>query len=195
VRETLLRNSFVLLDLVLVLACGIAAAAPATGADRPSEAVVPTSPVRVDGAVLFAVRDWRRIPPKSGPRTSRTDQVDRRRREVKPESIVAVEAEQNTELRAGTMLIMFVFDDDAEREGVSRQILARAYVAKIGPAVEAYRRDRDARSIAWAAASAVGATLVFVSLALLIRFLFPQADLHRRGTVCTADPAAAGKVP
>ena len=137
------------------------------------EEVVQTAPVRVDGAVLFTVRGIaaHTARERAGNIADRIT-VIAGDREVKPESIVAVETEQGTEIRVGTRLIMFVFDDDADREGVSRQVLARAYVAKIRTAVEVYRRDRDTRSIAWAAGSALGATLVFAALVLLIRFLF-----------------------
>ena len=137
------------------------------------EEVVQTAPVRVDGAVLFTVRGIAAHTARERARNI----ADRIRliaddREIKPESIVAVEAEQSTEIKVGTRLIMFVFDDDADREGVSRQVLARAYVGKIRTAVEVYRRDRDSRSIAWASGSALAATLVFVALVVLIRFLF-----------------------
>jgi len=96
------------------------------------EEVVQTAPVRVDGAVLFTVRGIaaHTARERAGNIADRIT-VIAGDREVKPESIVAVETEQGTEIRVGTRLIMFVFDDDADREGVSRQVLARAYVAKI----------------------------------------------------------------
>jgi small-conductance mechanosensitive channel len=169
-----MKNILVALTVLLTLAGGTAAfsAEPAkVAADR--EAAVQTAPVRVDGAILFAVGGL-------AAHTARERAANIANRitaiaddpEVKPESITAVETEQSTEIRAGGRLIMFVFDDDAVREGVSRQMLARAYIAKIRTAIEAYRRDRHSRSIAWAAASALGATVVFAALLLLIRFLF-----------------------
>jgi small-conductance mechanosensitive channel len=169
----MLKNSIFILVIVMVLMDAPAAAAPVPGGRAADEISVEMSPVRVDGAVLFSVGGLaahtarERAANIAGRITATADD-----REVKPESIVAVESEQNTEIRAGTRLIMFVFDDDADREGVSRQMLARAYVAKIRTAVDVYRRDRDSRSIAWAAGSALGATLVFIALILLIRFLF-----------------------
>ncbi|NTW59768.1 MAG: mechanosensitive ion channel family protein [Nitrospirae bacterium] len=170
----MLKNIMFILALVLSLTGGQTAyAAPSPQPAAGKEEVVQTAPVRVDGAVLFTVRGLAAFTAHERARNiaGRITSIAGDRA-VKPESIVAVETEQATELRAGTRLIMYVFDDDAEREGVSRQMLARAYVGKIQAAVEVYRRDRDTRSIAWASGSALGATLVFVALVQLIRFLF-----------------------
>jgi small-conductance mechanosensitive channel len=163
---------------VLVLVLSLAGSQTAHSAASPqpssvSEEVVQTVPVRVDGAVLFTVRGLAAYTAHERARNI-ADRITAvaNDREVKPESIVAVETEQSTEIRVGSRIIMFVFDDDADREGVSRQMLARSYVSKIQTAVQVYRRDRDSRSIAWASGSALGATLVFAALVLLIRFLF-----------------------
>jgi small-conductance mechanosensitive channel len=166
----------ILIVLSIFLSLAGSQTAYSAGPPQPApvrEEVVQTAPVRVDGAVLFTVRGLAAYTAheRAGNIAGRITAIAGDR-EVKPESIVAVETEQSTEIRAGTTIIMFVFDDDAEREGVSRQMLARAYVAKIRTTVEVYRRDRDSRSIAWAAGSALGATLVFAALVLLIRFLF-----------------------
>jgi small-conductance mechanosensitive channel len=67
---------------------------------------------------------------------------------------------------------MFVYDADAELEAVTRQILARAYTAKIRAVVETYRHDRGTRNIARAGSFALGATIALGALLLLIRFLF-----------------------
>jgi small-conductance mechanosensitive channel len=169
----MLKKIFIIMAMIMALMGAPAAEAAVPGSRATDEISVEMSPVRVDGDVLFTVRGLaahtarERAANIAGRITAIADD-----RDVKPESIVSVETEQNTEIRAGTRLIMFVFDDDAAQEGVSRQILARAYMAKIRTAVEVYRRDRDSRSIAWAAGSALGATLVFIALILLIRFLF-----------------------
>ena len=169
-----MNTILIALSIFLTLAGGQTAYAEPSPQPAPvREEVVQTAPVRVDGAVLFTVRGIAAHTARERARNI----ADRIRliaddRELKPESIIAVETEQNSEIRVGTRLIMYVFDDDADREGVSRQMLARAYVSKIRTAVEVYRRDRDSRSITWAAGSALGATLVFIALVLLIRFLF-----------------------
>jgi small-conductance mechanosensitive channel len=170
----MLKNILFIIALILPFAGSQTANSAGTAQPAPvREEVVQTAPVRVDGAVLFTVHGLAAYTAheRAGNIAGRISAIADDRT-VKPESIDAVETEQSTEIRVGTRLIMFVFDDDADREGVSRQMLARAYVAKIRTAVEAYRRDRDSRSIAWAAGSALAATLVFAALVLLIRFLF-----------------------
>jgi small-conductance mechanosensitive channel len=170
----MLKKVLIPLVLVLPLAGSQAAysAEPAkVSADR--EIAVQTAPVRVDGTVLFAVRGLAAHSAHERARnianriTAIADD-----REVKPESIVAVEEEGSTALRVGTRHIMFVFDDDAALEGVSRQTLARAYVIKIRTAVEAYRHDRGTRSIATAIAYALTATVGLAVLHFLVGLFF-----------------------
>lgn len=163
--------------LVCLFLAGSPAAVSAEPAGTPfdREAVIQTAPVRVDGVVLFSVRGLaaHTVAERAGNIADRIEALADDR-EVKAESIVTVETEQSTELRAGTRLVMFVFDEDAEREGVSRQMLAQAYAAKVRTAVELYRRDRASRSIARAAASALAATLVLIGLFLANRLLFQR---------------------
>ena len=166
----MLKKTFVMLAMVMVLASGTASYATAGDA---SEIGVETSPVRIDGAVLFSVRGVaahtarERAAAIAGRIAALADDPA-----VNADSIAVVESEQSTDIRAGNRPVMFVFDADAELETVSRQVLARAYTAKIRASVEAYRRDRETRNISSAGGVAVGATLVLALVLLLIRFLF-----------------------
>ena len=163
----------ILVFLVLVLAVGSAAAAPLPGTGDAAEIGVQMSPVRIDGVVLFSVRGMSAYPAGeravaiAGRIAALADD-----RAVNAESIATFEAEQSTDIRAGSMPIMSVFDPDAGLEAVTRQVLARVYAAKIRAAVEAYRRDRESRSIAKAGALTFAVTIVLAALILLIRHFF-----------------------
>jgi len=91
---------------------------------------------------------------------------------VKADSVVAIESDNSTDIMAGDRFIMSVLDGDSELDNVPRQVLAKAYVAKIRTTIESYRRDRGSRSIVRGAAVAVGASLALIALILLIRWGF-----------------------
>lgn len=173
----MLRKTFFILTMIMALVIGAPAGAPAPAAHASDEISVQTAPVRIDGAVLFMVRGV-----TSYPAGERAAAIANRiialadNRSVQIESIAEFESEHSTDIRAGNRFIMSVLDVDAELDGVSRQVLARAYSAKIRAAVEAYRRDRGSRSIAMAGALALGATLGLAALILLIRFLFRKLN-------------------
>jgi small-conductance mechanosensitive channel len=173
----MLRRALFILTIVLSLMVGAFDCVPVPDAHAADEISVQTAPVRIDGVVLFMVRGMTSYP--AGERAAAiagriASLADNR--SVQIESIAEFESEHSTDIKAGNRPIMSVLDIDAELEGISRQVLARAYSAKIRAAVDAYRRDRDTPSIAVAGASALGATLGLAALILLIRFLFRKLN-------------------
>jgi small-conductance mechanosensitive channel len=67
---------------------------------------------------------------------------------------------------------MSIFDVDAALDGVSRQVLAKAYIAKLRTSIEKYRKDRSKESLVKNALFALLATVIFiVSLKLLLWLL------------------------
>jgi small-conductance mechanosensitive channel len=170
----MLKNIICILALVLSLAGSqtVYCAEPTQPAvDR--ESVMQTSPVRIDGAVLFPVRGiaayqaQERAAAIAGRIIALADEPL-----VKADSVVAVDSDQSTDIMAGDRFIMSVFNVDAEPDKVPRQVLARTYVKKIQAALEAYRRDRTSRNIFIAAATALGSTLGLIALILLVRWGF-----------------------
>jgi hypothetical protein len=73
---------------------------------------------------------------------------------VKADSVVAIASDNSTDIMAGDRFIMSILDGDAELDKVPRQVLAKAYAAKIRTTIESYRRDRGSRSIVRSAAAA-----------------------------------------
>ncbi len=137
------------------------------------ETAVETAPVRIDGSILFSVRGITAY-------TARERAVSIAGRimtladdpAVKIDSIVTLETEHSTDIIAGDQPIMSVFDADAGPEGVSRQVLAKVYMAKIRKVIETYRQDRASGRVLWGSGYALGATLLFIAMIFLIRRVF-----------------------
>lgn len=170
----MLKN--VLLPIALFLS--LASSQTVYSADSPQHAAgredgVQTAPVRIDGAALFTVRGISAHP--AGERAAAiANRIIALAEDpaVKVDSVIAVESDHSTDIMAGDRFIMSVFDGDAELDRVPRQVLAKAYAAKIRMTIESYRRDRGSRSIVRGAAVAAGASIALIALILLIRWGF-----------------------
>jgi small-conductance mechanosensitive channel len=156
---------------IIVASVSLAQAAPQT---TPSEEpATQVSPVRIDDMVLFHVRGIKAFPAKD-----RAEAIEERikkiasDRAVKTDSITSVESEISTDIVADGRPIMSIFDVDAALDGVSRQVLAKAYIAKLRTSIEKYRKDRSKESLVKNALFALLATVIFiVSLKLLLWLL------------------------
>jgi small-conductance mechanosensitive channel len=166
----MLKNVLLLIVLLLSLASSptvysAESPQPATG----REDAVQTAPVRIDGVALFKVRGI-----SAHPAGERADAIADRvialaeDPAVRADSVVAVESDHSTDIMAGDRFIMSVFDVDAELDRVPREVLAKAYAAKISITIESYRRDRGSRSIVRGVAVAGGASFALIALTLLI---------------------------
>jgi small-conductance mechanosensitive channel len=156
---------------ILVASVSLAQAAPQT---TPSEEpAIQVSPVRIDDMVLFHVRGI-----KAFPADERAKGIEERIKKIaadpsiKIDSITSVESDISTNLVADGRPIMSIFDIDASLEGVSRQLLAKAYIVKLRISIEKYRKDRSTESIVKNALFALLASVIFiVSLKLLLWLL------------------------
>jgi hypothetical protein len=103
---------------------------------------------------------------------------------IPPSALRPVENEHSTNIVAGETIIMGVFDADAiaEAPGLSRQALARVYLAKISSAVEQYRAERTAEHLGRSLFRAgVWTVLLILALVLMILSLrWMMARLERR---------------
>jgi len=155
---------------------GTAAEAP----DRPAsvqESSSETSSVILDGDVLFNVRGVEAFPSEA--RASRIGNLIEKAagdQSVRPDAIMPVEAALTTDIVAGKRVIMSVHDADAQPEGISRQVLARVYAAKIREAVERYRRERTPREIELSILWSVIATIVLLMSLFLVRTIFRKVQ-------------------
>ena len=95
---------------------------------------------------------------------------------ISPGSLQAVEADQVTNILAGDRIIMAVTDADVSLEGVSRPLLAKAFILRISEAITAYRQDRTPRKLLTNTAYALGATAVLGIVLVLMRRLFRRLD-------------------
>jgi small-conductance mechanosensitive channel len=148
------------------------ASAQSSGPGSAAESAVeaPTAPVMVDGITLFRVRGI-----SSYPAERRAAEIADRIREVAANRALPVESITIQDTAVATFVIangrrLFgVLDGDAELEGLTRQVLAQAYQARVAEAITNFRRDREA-SVLWRhLGNAAIATVVFVLLMVLGR--------------------------
>ena len=162
----------------------LALAAPAGArSEGIEERAAETAPVVVDGEVLFRVRGVSAFTAEQRARAIaariREAAADAR---VPSSDLRVVRGERSADIVMGSDPVMSVFDADGAVEGLHREDLARAFVARIRGAVDAYRRDRAPRSLLVGAAAALAATAVLVVLVWLLRALGRrvQVALDRR---------------
>jgi small-conductance mechanosensitive channel len=143
--------------------------APAIGSDAGKE--VRLAQVVIDGETLFSVRGV-----TAHPAERRARQIGDRIRalaanpNIQAKSLTLEDHPGATWILADGQRIMAVFDEDAAIEEMARGPLAGLYSARIGNAIEAYRRDRRPGLLWLCALYALGMTVV----------LFLTAKLGRR---------------
>ncbi len=160
----------------LAVAAGSAVVPSAAAQDADPAARSPsleTAPVVVDGRSLFRLRGVSAYSAED-----RAREVTRRIESAAGDSRIAVEAivvkalADRSDIRAGDMLIVSIFDVDAELEGIERPLLAEAVLQQVRESIERYRSDRSPGRLATDATYAVVATLVFaLAIALFLVFV------------------------
>lgn len=164
------------LCLLLGLGYGSASAQLSGGSNTPvsADAVrneIPTAPVVVDGIQLFSVRGLSVLPAEK-----RAQQIaDRiravaRDRSFSTQNLRLAETQFGTQILAGDLVILTVFDEDARIESVPRRVLATAYVQRIKESIDAFRFDREPKNLIRHTIYSVAVTLILiVGLFLLIK--------------------------
>ena len=145
------RTIHCLLAAVLLLAGASHGTMPPASAQEVAPPAPPssleTAPVTIDGGFLFHLRGVSAY--SAGDRAQVVMQRIRnvaRDPAVTREMIVVKALPDRSDIVAGNMLIVSIFDVDAELEGVDRPLLAEAVLQQVRGAVEQYRRDRSPRS-------------------------------------------------
>jgi len=99
-----------------------------------------------------------------------------------PESITISAKSDRTLLLAGDQIILTIVEQDAQNEGVERQILSEVYLKNIKREIIAYRHDRQPEVITRNLVYAAIATAILLGLAIGVVFLFRRmtAAFERR---------------
>jgi small-conductance mechanosensitive channel len=144
---------------------------------------VPTSPVELDGDVLFNVRGV-----SSYPAPSRAASIRERLtaiaadRSIAPETITFTPIDGAIRIHSGDHVLMHVVDADAVIEQVSLAALAAAHVQRLREAVVRYREARSPGAIRASAINIATATVVVLAVILLVWWSsrHVEAYLNRR---------------
>ena len=146
------------------------------------------APVVVDGVMLFSVRGISSFP------------AERRARAI-ADRIVALAADSRftkeslkiddsdpamSKVMTGNTMVVSVLDADARHEGINRDTLAKAFVIRIGEAVDSWRQDRSPATLmrngGFAVVASAGLVFVLWGGARLFRRLRSKLEerLHQR---------------
>ena len=171
------RYTFGIVGAALAWASGAAAqdSAAVQSAERRAAAAesaveLPTAPVTVDGVTLFRVRGI-----SSYPAERRAAEIANRitdvagDRTIPVDSLIVQDTPTASIVVAQGQRLFGVLDADAELEGLTRQVVARAYRARVAEAITAFRRDREASTLWKDFYRAAIATLAFLLLVELDR--------------------------
>jgi len=136
-----------------------------------------TASVTVDGHVIFSVRGISGFPAKrrAAEIRDRTISVAADER-FSTGAVTLAEKGDRTDVLAGDLLILSVFDVDAEMEGVDRKLLAENVQLRLREAITDYRLDRSPRVLLRNSLYALGVTLAASGLFFGFRKGFRSLD-------------------
>lgn len=148
--------------------------APPSAKGAPTKEVPPkTAPVMLGRSPIFSVPAFHALSAEEraariGERITKiADDLS-----IRTDAITSADSEETTDVIAGERLIMSIYDSDARPYGATRQVLAKLCADKIRTAVEKYRTERTPKNIMNGALLSVVATLVLLTLLVLLRILF-----------------------
>jgi small-conductance mechanosensitive channel len=167
-----LRALFVATTL---LASPCVALAQNSGSRPPAgrEEIVETSPVMLDGRVLFRVRGAQVFP--AGVRAdtiSARIHALARDRSFDPAALDTSETEGWVRIGAGNRWVMRVYNEDAQAEGVDLSSLSEIYMKRVREAIVEYRAARSRAALAGAGWRGGVATLLALLVAFVLRMLY-----------------------
>ena len=133
--------------------------------------------VMLDGQALFKVRGATAYPAeqRAGAIRDRLEAIASNQA-LALDTLRVEEAPDRSIVKLSEVMVVTVFDVDAEIEGISRQLLAELYRNHIKEAIAKYRHDRNPRVLTLHIFYALGATAVFALLVFLIARVFRQLD-------------------
>lgn len=154
-----------------------AAAADSASPGAAAEIEIATSPVEVDGEVLFEVRGAWTYPAEMRARLIRerieTIAADR---ENAPAALRVVASAPYAAIMSGNRVIMGVSNEDALLTGLSRDDLAAAHAAKISAAIDSYRQARRGEVLAGGLVKTAVAALLLCVLLIALRKVWERID-------------------
>jgi small-conductance mechanosensitive channel len=168
-------NKVLLTLWLLVLLAGTTAFAAEPGSEPPvpAEEGVQTAPVYIDDMRLFTVRGVSAFPAEARARDirERIEQIASDPK-IRTSAITAVDSDHMTKVVVDGRHIVTFFDEDAALEKLNRKALAEAYIIVIQKAIEKYRSDRRPENIVKDVIYAIAATIVFILLLIVLRYLY-----------------------
>ena len=138
---------------------------------------VETAPVRLDGRSLFRVRGTSSRPPaeRAAAITSRIV-ASANDASVSTDSLVIAMEPLGLGIRAGSHLLMYVTEADAQLESVTPAVLAELHRGKIAESISSYRLDRTPGRVLASVGISLLAAAIAIGAMLLFGWLFRKLD-------------------
>ena len=143
---------------------------PADAVSEDADSDTQQATVVIDGAPLFVIRGV-----SAYPAARRAEEIANRIRTAAANrafatSAITLEDQPGaTWILAGGSRVMAVTDEDATLESMNRHLMAQVYSARIGEAIDAYRKDRDPAVLLEHVLFVFGATLVLIGAVYVVR--------------------------
>ena len=163
-----LKFLFALCWAALILVLPIQVRATTSAGTAPADVEIATAPVKVDGQVLFSVRNAWTYPAELRAKIIR-ERIESAAadRSVETGALHVVTTGPYSAIMAGDRILMGVSEDDAQLAGRTRQELATALAEKIRIAIDKYRQARRSEALMESYGRVAVAVLV-LCLAILI---------------------------
>ena len=166
---------YVLILLFLSLSSNLIYGQQANISSVPNQ--ITLAPVKLDGNDLFSVRGA-----SSFPAEQRAKEVSDRLKDaaanysIQPEMVKIVQEENRSIIYAGDLLIIRIFDADADVEGIQQDLLAQTIELKIKSAIKTYRNERSRPVVIKHVKQALLATLILIALLFGLLWLIKRMD-------------------
>lgn len=173
-------SGLILLALTLVMVpCPVTAEEPPAPPEMFEEMfLVPTSPVVLDGEILFQVRGVSAYPADTRAKNI-SERIEAFASDVSRsiQSLKIVEGKDATTIVADNKPLMLVINADGRLEGgIERQVLAQVYLKRIADAVEAHRETRKPTNLLFHILYTLIATAILASIGWGTQWMFNRFD-------------------
>lgn len=135
------------------------------------------APVRIDGEILFYVRGVAAYPADTRAKTiQKRIYAVAKNKSIPPDSVRLVVEESRIRIFAMDQFIMNVYNEDAEIDGINKELEAEITTAKIKEIIKLYRHERTPSVIKANALKALIGVVLLIAILVIFSWLFRKLN-------------------